>query len=233
MEPYPHTLIPRDDPTGAPAPVAITVIDPDTAVQAARSASRAVFVRQAALAGGAFVAGGILMAGLPRILEGAAAPSPQQDIEILNFALLLEQIQAAFYAEGVRRAAFGGELGEFVRIVADHERAHVEDLTKRLGSAARTPPRFDFSGMPDDAAQFAAVAIMLEDTGVAAYNGQAPNLTRGALAAAARIISVDARHAAWIRSILGRVPASQATDPPRPVDAVLADIRRTGLVKGI
>ena len=45
---------------------------------------------------------------------------------------------------------------------------------------------------------------MLEDTAVAAYNGQAANHeTKPTLKAAATIVSVEARHAAWIRDIVG------------------------------
>jgi hypothetical protein len=54
--------------------------------------------------------------------------------------------------------------------------------------------------------------VKLEDLAVATYNGQAVNLTPASLKAAARIVSVEARHAAWIRSIVGEVPATDATD---------------------
>lgn len=55
--------------------------------------------------------------------------------------------------------------------------------------------------------------MTLEDLAVATYNGQAVNLTPASLKAAARIVSVEGRHAAWIRSIVGDVPATEATDP--------------------
>ena len=49
--------------------------------------------------------------------------------------------------------------------------------------------------------------MALEETAVAAYNGQATNLTPEALATAARIASVEARHASWARGIAGEAPA--------------------------
>ena len=66
---------------------------------------------------------------------------------------------------------------------------------------------------------------------MAAYNGQAANLTRDALIAAARIVSVDARHAAWIRAIQDKPPASRPTDLPKTRREVLAAVDRTGFVR--
>ena len=57
--------------------------------------------------------------------------------------------------------------------------------------------------------------MKLEDLAVATYNGQAVNLTPASLKAAARIVSVEARHAAWIRSIVGEVPATRGDGPGR------------------
>lgn len=98
--------------------------------------------------------------------------------------------------------------------MAEHERAHVQYLRDALGHDARGEPSTDFGETTADPAAFGAAAVTLEDVAVAAYNGQAGNLTKGALRAAATIVSVDARHAAWIRSIVGESPAAQAVDKP-------------------
>ena len=66
---------------------------------------------------------------------------------------------------------------------------------------------------------------------IAAYNGQAANLTKGTLKEAAKIVSVEARHAGWIRAIAGRNPAPDATDKPKTGAEVQADINRTGFVR--
>ncbi len=47
--------------------------------------------------------------------------------------------------------------------------------------------------------------MALEDTGVAAYAGAAPSIAnKKTLAAALSVHSVEARHAAWIRNIIGK-----------------------------
>ena len=66
---------------------------------------------------------------------------------------------------------------------------------------------------------------------VDAYNGQAANLSLGARATTAGIVSVDARHAAWIRSIAGETPAAEPVDAGgRPAAAIEADVAATGFV---
>jgi len=131
----------------------------------------------------------------------------------------------------VNRGALRGELREFAEVVLEHEREHVKLLRGALGAKARKVPRFGFGSAVANPRRFAATALQLEDLGVAAYNGQAANLTRDALIAAARIVSVDARHAAWIRAIENRPPSRQATDPAKSRAEVLAEVDRTGFVR--
>ena len=115
-----------------------------------------------------------------------------------------------------------------------HERAHVEYLQKALGSAAVAKPTFDFKGTTEDQDMFLATAVVLEDTGVAAYNGQAANLigNKAVLAAAASVVSVEARHAAWVRDIVGKTPAPIWLDTPRSKEQVLGAVGRTGFIVG-
>ena len=181
------------------------------------------------VAGGAFAAGGLVVAGLPNL--ASSAPSPAQDVRVLNFVLLLEYVEAAFYAEARAKGALRGELREFAEVVGGHEQQHLAFLKKTLGSKARARPTLAFGKATTDSDAFVAGALALEDTGVAAYNGQATNLTAGALSAAARIVSVEARHAAWIRSIAGKTPAADATDPALTEAQALAALRKTGFVR--
>jgi rubrerythrin len=171
----------------------------------------------------------VLLAGLPRL--AVSAPSPAQDVEVLNFALLLEYLQAAFYREAAKRASLGPELSQFVDIVAGHEQEHVDFLRETLGDDAREEPTFSFGNATQTARRVTVTSVALEDLGVAAHNGQATNLTKEALAAAAQIVSVHARHAAWIRSIAGRTPAIQATDQSKTQAQVEAALEATGFLR--
>jgi rubrerythrin len=192
--------------------------------------TRTAFLGRALAAGGTLVAGGVAVAGIPAL--AAAARSPAQDVEILNLALLVEELEAAFYAEAERRARLSPELREFARVVGRHERAHVAFLRQALGRRARKRPSFAFGRATRERDAFAAAAVMLEDTAVAAYNGQAANLTKPALQAAASIVSVEARHAGWIRAILGVNPAPDPTDNPLSAAAAARALRNTGFVRG-
>lgn len=199
------------------------------ALDESTTATRAVFLRRALAAGGTLVAGGVAVGGLPPL--AAAARSPAQDAEILNFVLLLEELEAAFYTEAERRARLSPALLEFAQVVGAHERAHVAFFRRTLGRKARRRPGFDFGRATREPRAFAAAAVLLEDTAVAAYNGQAANLTKPVLETAASIVSVEARHAGWIRAILGIDPAPDATDKPASVAEVTRALRRTGFVR--
>jgi rubrerythrin len=191
--------------------------------------TRARALEAAALTLGGVAVGGVVLGELAE--PATSRPSAKQDAEILNFALLLEYVQSAFYAEGVERAGLTGELLTFARTVAGHEKTHLNFLKRTLGSAARKPPKLDFGDDTADAERFGSAALKLEDLGVAAYNAQAPNLTKPALAAAARIVSVEARHAAWIRDLRGEVPAPDASEPPTTAQRVLDTFKGSGYVR--
>lgn len=134
------------------------------------------------------------------------------DIGILNFALLLEELEAAFYA-GVlksRKISNGKEL-EYMRVLGAQETAHVKFLRQVLGKDVL----FKTSDLSFNSPGLAAVmtdrntilntAVALEDVGVHAYNGAGTSLTNPTyLLAAGSIVSVEARHTAGVRALLGR-----------------------------
>jgi hypothetical protein len=163
--------------------------------------------------------------------SAAAVPSRTQDEKIFNFALLLEYLQAAFYSEAVTNGALRGDVADFATTVADHEREHVDFLRNRLGAKARARPQFDFAGATRDQRKFLSTAVLLENIGVAAYNGQAANLTKTALAAAVEIVSVEGRHAAWISDLAGELPAPHAADPGKSADEVVSALRATRFIQ--
>jgi hypothetical protein len=226
-----------------PEPLTLELLDKDGAIREAldegNRSTRAQLFRRSIVGGGTFLAGGLLIGGLPKVALGK--PSAAQDAEILNFALLLEYLESAFYVEAVDNGALAGATLEFATVVRDHELAHVAYLKQALGSAASAKPTFDFKGTTSDADMFRATAIVLEDTGVAAYDGQGPRLTKKTLAAAAQIVSVEARHAAWARYVVAApgYPDAPADYPaPATLDAALskaaveAAVGKTGFIQG-
>jgi len=192
--------------------------------------SRMSLLKRALVAGGTVVVGGVAIGGLPKLVT--AAPSPAQDVEILNFALTLEYLEAEFYTRAIAGGALSGELLKFAKVVKSHEAAHVAFLKSALGAKAIAKPTFDFKGTTDDPAKFQATSIVLEDTGVAAYNGQGTRVTKKVLAAAASIVSVEARHAAWIRDIAKKNPAPVAFDPAKTQAQILSAVTATGFITG-
>lgn len=183
------------------------------------------------IVGGALAAGGAVLGWGAGAAEPAPSPSRALDQKIFNFALLLERLQAAFYTEAVNAGALRGELLEFAEVVGGHEREHVDFLEEALGRGASKTPAFDFGSATQDRQKFLDAAVLLENTGVAAYNGQAANLTKKSLAAAAEIVSVEGRHAAWISDLAGRHPAPRAADPGATADDVAATLEATGFIK--
>jgi hypothetical protein len=194
------------------------------------TSTRGQALRTAAV--GATAAGlGAVAGGWLRPQSTAGKASPARDVEIFNFLLLLEEAQAAFYDAALRRGALGGDLLVYLRTVAPHEHDHVAFLRRKLGAQARARPKLDFGQATSDPKRFQAAAIDLEEATAAAYIGQGANLTTGAVADAARIVAVEARHAAWIRDLAGADPAPRAADPPRSASDVLSEMRRKGYLR--
>jgi hypothetical protein len=179
--------------------------------------------------GVALAAGGAALAAWPR--DTHSARSAKQDAAILKFALVVEDLQAAFYADALDKGKLQGELLEYARVVADHERAHADHIRKALGAAAPQAPGFDFGDTNTDQKQFAKTAIKLEDVGLSAYNGAATGLTAATLADAARIVSVEARHVSWIRDIVGEIPAPHPTDRAISAKQAQAALSATGFLR--
>ena len=218
----------------------LDALDADGAIRdAAESAGfdRSSFLKRGAIAGGGLVAGGAIFGTLLSSAEAAISSthrSKRNDVKILNFALTLEFLEAAFYQQAVANSAFGSSapLQAFAETVAKHEAAHVKFLKGALGSAAIKSPKFDFGNAVTDQATFAATAEVLEDTGVHAYLGQVGNVFQvPVLKAAGTIATVEARHAAWIRFINGDTPAPASFDTPQSEKAILKAVTGTHFIK--
>jgi len=138
-----------------------------------------------------------------------------QIVDVLQFALKLEYLEAEFYSMGVSSTTVGiptTAARAALTTIRDHENAHVNFLKTTISSLGATPvtkPNFDFTAKGTfptvftNYDTFLAVAQAFEDTGVRAYKGQAGNLlgSNAVLTAALNIHSVEARHASHLRQM--------------------------------
>jgi hypothetical protein len=185
-------------------------VDVDGAI--AEASHQLALSRRGLLAAATAGAGTLL---LGRSEARAAAGLSANDVGILNYALVLEYLQASFYTEAERSGALSGKTAQAAKVVGATERAHVKAFQNLLGSKAVKRPLFDFQGVTEAQQAFLKTAVAFEDLAVAAYKGQAPKLQSSAvLAAAVGIHSVEARHAAWMRELFGVTPAVNAFDKP-------------------
>src|ERR671916_1417591 len=87
-----------------------------------------------------------------RTTEDALAQAgslPTTDVFILNYALVLEYLQAAFYTEAERAGALRGRPAKAAKVVGAVERAHVKAFRDLLGRRAVGRPHFDFQGVTE------------------------------------------------------------------------------------
>jgi hypothetical protein len=153
--------------------------------------------------------------------------NPIPVLEVLNFALTLEYLESEFYKKALSYSVGpvapdplipSGLEQQAIIGIGEHEKRHVTFLRETiqgLGSIPMDSPKFDFTAggiyptVFDEYDAFLAVAQTLEDTGVRAYKGGIDILSERAdiLQAALRIHSLEARHAAQIRSMRRNYPS--------------------------
>jgi len=199
------------------------LVHPELATIEIDGQERSDFLLKGALAAGAIFG----LGAISPFVRNAAARADMGDVEILNYALTLEYLESAFYAEGLKRAGATGALKELLTTISTDEDAHVKALTgtiKSLGGKPVTAPKvkFDYS----DTASFTALAETIENVGVSAYNGVAPEIkSKEVLTAAGSIVQVEARHAAAIALNNGSNPAPDAFDPTMTQEQVLKAVK--------
>jgi rubrerythrin len=158
------------------------------------------------------------------VAHSSPAPS-RRDREVLDFLAGLEHLESSFYAAALSAGKLTGEPRQFAETVGREERSHLRDLTELLGGHGPSAGHYHFTSALSSNAAFVAAAVRLEDTVVAAYNGQAENMSRQMLGRVARIMSVESRHAAWARGLAGKLPAPVAADSAIDADAAMTSLR--------
>ena len=182
--------------------------------------------RRSLMKWGIFGLGGIAIASIPGVLNaqpmsrGKTLTFNANDIGILNFALLLEELEAAFYVAVVNSGKItNSKEMDYMRYLGGQEAAHVTFLRSVLANQvlfATQDLSFNSSTLNNLLSSRDSIlntAVTLEDVGVHAYNGAGPSLTNPTfLLAAGSIVSVEARHAAGVRALLGRPTTEPDSD---------------------
>jgi hypothetical protein len=151
------------------------------------------------------------------------------DLDILNYALTLEHLEAEMYRQAIASGKLSGKGLEYAQMFGAEEAAHVDALTATIRSMGGTPVAKRRSyNLPNFAGQDQNTILgflsTIEDTGVGAYLGQVGAIESGAvLGAAAGIYAVEALHTAAMRTLLGRdANPNGAFEKPLTMQQVLA-----------
>ncbi|MGI8804686.1 MAG: ferritin-like domain-containing protein [Thermoleophilaceae bacterium] len=183
--------------------------------------------------------GGQPSAGAPAAnpAGGAAAtregsPDPRvgtTDLEIVGYALTLEQLETAFYADVVESGLFRGADLDMIEQFGEHEREHRETLEATVEMLGGDVPKAPKTKFPlESPGSVLRLAAEVENVGAAAYLGQANRIrSEEVLAAALSIHSVEARHAATLNALVGLPPEPQGSFAvPASMEEVLTGVQR-------
>ncbi len=153
-------------------------------------------------------------------------------VDVLNYALTLEHLEAPFYIDGLAQfteqdfldIGLETSVRDYLDEVAANEVAHVETLSqviRDLGGEPVEEADYDFGYTSLE--EFLSLAQEFENLGVDAYTGAASALIEEdeLLTAALTIHAVEARHAAYLNILNGVVPFPDAFDAPLPPPEVL------------
>lgn len=199
----------------------------------ARPRTRMDFLKTLAAASVGAVAGSAVLAGNANASShggGAAAAPAGGDLDIANFALTLEYLEAEFYAIAVDSGVLSGEALPAVQNLFAHESAHVDALIALITENGGTPvakPTFTFpEGAFSSQASILDLAFTFEPVGVGAYLGAGTMIQAApVLAAAASIAGVEGEHVVTVGNLLGVVPPANTAFPePLTQDQVLAAV---------
>lgn len=214
--------------------------------------------RRTLFKGAAIAAGGTAMAMLslsPAFQAGVAfaqAAPFKNDLDVLNFALTLEQLEATLYntivgdspnmGTGLTKTGSAGLIKnanylKYVTMFREHENQHVTALTDAISKAGGTPvtakAKYNFPAVSDEAGAMGALALV-EEVGVGAYQGAAGFIKdKGILTTAVSIHGVEAEHTGSIHKLLGLDPTGDSKAPKQVLAGAFTKPLSYGEVIGI
>lgn len=155
----------------------------------------------------------------------ALAQSGNGFIDVLNYALTLEHLEARAYADVIASGLLSGQVLAYFQNFGEHEAAHVQALTQTIQKLGGTPVAAQESyNWPDFSTQQEVLEYFhtVEELGAAAYLGAAPRLIENdeLLTAAVSIHNVEGQHAAVLSTLIGESP-SPAFAEGKSMEAVL------------
>jgi hypothetical protein len=195
----------------------------------ARPRTRSNFLKALAASAVGAVAGTALLSGRAEA-QTYGGGGGGGDLDIANFALTLEYLEAEFYAIALDSGVLAEPALSYVAATSDHENQHVNALIELITGAGGTPvakPEFTFpAGAFDTQASILNLAATFEPVGVGAYLGAAPMISDPAvLAAAGSIAGVEGEHVVAFNNLLGVVPPANTAFPAALTqDEVLAAV---------
>ncbi len=154
-------------------------------------------------------------------------------VDVLNYALTLEHLEATFYRTyndeftgmDIESAGFGSNVRGRLESIEAHEAEHVDVLVSVIGSLGGTPvteAMYNFG--VTDVDSYIATAQVLENLGTGAYTGAAQFLIDNddLLTAALTIHGVEARHASYLNVLNDDSPFPEAFETALSPEEVLA-----------
>jgi len=202
----------------------VGLANPELANVEVSGITRSSFMLRGAIAAGAVYG----LGAVTPFVSQALAETGGGDVEILNFALTLEYLESDFYNVKGKEVGLKGTAKSYAKMFGEQEADHVEALIttiKALGGKPVAKPTFVLPATSQSS--FLALASVLENTGVSAYNGAAPSIkSKEVLAAAGSIVQIEARHAAAINLLVGKSPTpNEGFDVPLTKAQVLTAVK--------
>ena len=191
---------------------------PQLAAIDVKGITRAAFIARGALAAGAVYGGSMVAPFVGRALGQAG-----DDVEVLNFALMLEHVESELYKSALKEVdELSSEVKELAEELERNELEHADTLTQtiqQLGGKPEPAAKADFGDAFASEERFLDLALTFENTGISAYNGAAPLIeSRELLAAAGAIAQVAGRHAGLLALLTG-----EEVTPSGPFDKPLSE----------